>query len=220
MTILWRDPLGLSWPILPVNVMRNVMRFSRSNFLSVLSGVVAAGAIATSVAPAEPSATGLWQKLEDGKPVVWVLIVEHNGTFEGAFAKMFPKPGEKDFVCDKCEDDRKDKPLLGLSFIRDMKKKAALEYEDGNILDPRDGKIYHANMKVSPDGQTLFLRGYLGISLFGKTEEWSRVPDKEIPTLDPTVLAQYMPQALPKTAPRPATKPTPANQKKPPAPKQ
>jgi uncharacterized protein (DUF2147 family) len=192
------------------------MRFSRSKFLTVFSSVAAALAVATSVAAAEPSATGLWQKLEDGKPVVWVLIVEHDGTFEGAFAKTFPKPGEKDFKCEKCEDDRKDKPLLGLSFIRDMKKKAALEYEDGNILDPRDGKIYHANMKVSPDGQTLYLRGYLGISLFGKTEEWTRVPDKEIPTLDPTVLAQYMPDALPKPAPKPATpKPAPAAQKKP-----
>jgi uncharacterized protein (DUF2147 family) len=213
MTILWRDAFQHRQPLLPVKV----MRFSRSKFLTVLSSIAAASAIATSVAAAEPSAAGLWQKLEDGKPVVWVLIVDHNGVFEGAFAKMFPKPGEKsDIICDKCEDDRKDKPLLGLSFIRDMKKKAALEYEDGNILDPRDGKIYHANMKVSPDGQTLYLRGYLGISLFGKTEEWTRVPDKEIPTLDPTVLAQYMPQALPKTAPKPG----PANQKKPPAPKQ
>ena len=193
------------------------MRISRSKFLALVICGAAALGLATGVAAAEPSAAGLWQKTEDGKPAVWVLIVERNGAFEGAFAKMFPKPGEKDdFVCSKCDDDRKDKPLLGLSFIRDMKKKAALEYEEGNILDPRDGKIYHANMKVSPDGQTLFLRGYIGISLFGKTEEWSRVPDNQIPTLDPAVLAQYMPQALPKTAP----KPTPANQKKPPAPKQ
>jgi uncharacterized protein (DUF2147 family) len=195
------------------------MRFSRSTFLAVLIGGAAALGLATGVAAAEPSAAGLWQKTEDGKPAVWVLIVERNGVFEGAFAKMFPKPGEKDdFVCSKCEDDRKDKPLLGLSFIRDMKRKGGLEYEEGNILDPRDGQIYHANMKVSPDGQTLFLRGYIGISLFGKTEEWSRVPDNQIATLDQTVLAQYMPQALPKTAP----KPTPANQKKPtpaPAPK-
>ena len=213
MTILWRDAFPHRQPLLPVNV----MRISRSNFLALLVSGAAAFGVATSVAAAEPSAAGLWQKLEDGKPVVWVLIVEHNGTFEGAFAKMFPKPGEKDFVCDKCEDDRKDKPLLGLSFIRDMKKKAALEYEDGNILDPRDGKIYRANMKVSPDGQTLFLRGYLGISLFGKTEEWTRVPDKEIATLDPAILQQYLPQMAPKAA-TPPKAPTPAAQRPKPAP--
>jgi uncharacterized protein (DUF2147 family) len=192
------------------------MRFSRSSFLAVLAGGAATLAVATGAAAAEPSAAGLWQKTEDGKPVVWVLVVDRNGAFEGAFAKMFPKAGEKeDMFCSKCEDDRKDKPLLGLSFIRDMKRKAALEYEDGNILDPRDGQIYHANMKVSPDGQTLFLRGYVGISLFGKTEEWSRVPDKEIATLDPAVLHQYVPQLAPRA---PAPKATPANQKPKPAP--
>jgi uncharacterized protein (DUF2147 family) len=190
------------------------MRISRSKCLAALVSGAAALGVATSVAAAEPSAAGLWQKTEDGKPAVWVLIVEHNGgVFEGAFAKMFPKPGEKtDYVCDKCEDDRKDKPLLGLSFIRDMKHTSALEYEDGNILDPRDGKIYHAQMSVSEDGQTLHLRGYLWKPVFGKTEDWTRVPDKEIATLDPGVLSQYMPQLAQRA---PAAKTPPANKPKP-----
>jgi len=194
----------------------NIMRLSRSGILAALAGGAAAFAVATGAGAAEPSAAGLWQKTEDGKPVVWVLVVDRNGVFEGAFAKMFPKAGEKeDMFCSKCEDDRKDKPLLGLSFIRDMKRKGGLEYEDGNILDPRDGQIYRANMKVSPDGQTLFLRGYIGISLFGKTEEWSRVPDKEIATLDPAVLQQYVPQFAPRGGPQ---KPPPASQRPKPAP--
>jgi len=214
MTILWGDPFR---PVRPKSAV-SIMRIKPSKFLAVFASAAAALAIATGVAAAEPTAVGLWQKTEDGKPVVWVLIVDRNGTYEGAFARMFPKPGERnDYTCDKCEDDRKDKPLLGLSFIRDMKRTSALEYENGNILDPRDGKIYHALMSVSEDGQTLHLRGYLWKPMFGKTEDWTRVPDKEIATLDQSVLTQYMPQ-LAQRAGAPTTRSVPANPKPKPAP--
>jgi len=133
---------------------------------------------------------GLWQAVDSDtkEPTGWFLITDHNGVYDGIIAKMFLKPGEDpNAICDRCKDDRRDHTWLGLEIIRGMKAEGEDKFAGGTILDPRDGKIYEATMKLTPDGQTLVVRGYIGFELLGQNQYWTRLPDSAFSTLDPSV---------------------------------
>lgn len=136
---------------------------------------------------AEPTAAGLWQATDQdtGQPKGWFLIADHGGIYSGTIVKMYMKPGEDpNIACDQCTDDRRGQPWLGLEIIRGMKRDG-LKYQDGTILDPRHGSVYNAMMTLTADGQTLIVRGYLGISLFGQNQYWTRLPDTAYNEIDP-----------------------------------
>ena len=151
---------------------------------------------------AEPSAVGLWEQVDEntGKAESWFKITERNGVYEGTIVKIFFKPGEdENWVCDKCEGAERGAPVLGLKLIKGMQRDG-ISYENGTIMDPRDGSVYRALMKISPDGQKLEVRGYLGISLFGRSQTWKRLPDNALGPQTPAGARPAAARAAPKAA--------------------
>ena len=125
-----------------------------------------------SLAMAE-SATGMWTTVDDetGKKSAVVQLFETNGLLNGRIVKVFSQSGDTG-VCSKCTDEFKDKPIINLQFIWGLKDKGAGIWEDGRILDARSGKIYRVNITVKED--KLYVRGYLGFALLGRTQVWLR----------------------------------------------
>jgi uncharacterized protein (DUF2147 family) len=132
------------------------------------------------------SVAGFWAQTDsDGHVGGWFFFLKRDDVYEGRLVKMFAKPGETKevTVCSRCTGDQKNAPMLGLTIIKGMKRDGG-KYAEGNILDPRDGSVYHAQMEVSPDGQKLSVRGYLGIPMLGQTQVWARLPDDSIEPAD------------------------------------
>jgi uncharacterized protein (DUF2147 family) len=122
-----------------------------------------------------PSPVGLWRTVDDrtNKPRGIIRIYEENGIFFGRIETSF-NPEELTARCEKCSGDRKDAPVIGLVIMRGITKHGA-EYDGGEILDPETGSIYRCRFTLSSEGAKLFLRGYLGIPVLGRTQTWTRV---------------------------------------------
>ncbi|HEY5995137.1 MAG TPA: DUF2147 domain-containing protein [Gallionellaceae bacterium] len=130
-------------------------------------------------APAEAGElAGTWQEYDDQTGKVEALIrIEKlpDGTYEGKIVKLMAEVvGENHKVCSGCKGTLHNQPLLGMRILYGMKRKDSLTFEGGEIIDPDDGKVYRCRMKLSEDGVTLEVTGFIGISWFGESETWKR----------------------------------------------
>jgi len=144
----------------------------------LLKTTLAASLIAlTGLAQAQMTPTGLWKTIDDDskKEKSLVRITESNGVFSGRIEKLLDPATDQKAVCDKCSDDRKDKPILGLEILRGIRQGESDKtvYEGGSIVDPNNGKSYRARLKPVNGGAQLEMRGYLGP--FYRTQVWHRV---------------------------------------------
>jgi len=135
-------------------------------------------AMGVSVVWAQATPVGVWKTIDDdGKTEKSVVrITDAGGKLNGRIETLFDAT-KKDAVCDKCSDERKDKPLVGLMILRDVAKDTEDQtlWSGGNILDPNNGKVYKVRLRPIEDGRKLEVRGYIGMPMLGRTQTWIRV---------------------------------------------
>ena len=117
---------------------------------------------------------GKWKTIDDetGKAKSIVEIYERSGKIFGKITDILDVTKKKS-LCTNCTGEDKNKPVMGLVIIKGLKKDGA-EYNSGKILDPITGKEYKCFLALEGN-EKLKVRGYIGISLFGRTQTWQRV---------------------------------------------
>jgi uncharacterized protein (DUF2147 family) len=121
------------------------------------------------------TAVGSWKTVnEHGEPEGLVRIVEVAGELRGTVEKVYSPPApEADPRCIECSGERKNQRVIGMQILSGMRWDGE-QYSGGEILDPNNGRTYRCWLRVVDGGRKLEVRGYIGISLLGRTQVWLR----------------------------------------------
>ncbi len=132
--------------------------------------------LASTLALAQATPVGLWKTIDDEtkQEKSFVRITDNGGVLSGRVEKVI-EASKQDAVCEKCTDERKDKPVLGMVIVRNAKQSTSDKdhWEGGDILDPNNGTVYKLRLKPLDGGKRLEVRGYIGI--FFRNQQWIRV---------------------------------------------
>ncbi|MDK4680543.1 DUF2147 domain-containing protein [Kingella negevensis] len=133
-------------------------------FLATLFSASAFSAFASGI-------EGKWRTIDDetGKPKAVVTISKSGSSYNGTITGLAQGVNN---VCPACSGNR---PLVGLTVVTGLKAASETEFKDGKIYDPKSGKTYQSKATLSADGNTLKVRGFIGISALGRTQTWTRV---------------------------------------------
>ena len=151
--------------------MRSFLR--RAALGALFAGLLAPGPAA--LAQGLDTPVGLWRNVDDqtGKPKALIRILEQGGALVGRIEKILTD--QVDAVCEACADHRKGQKVQGMTILTGLKKDGD-EWNGGEILDPNNGKVYKAKVKLADGGRKLDVRGFVGIALVGRTQTWLREP--------------------------------------------
>ena len=119
---------------------------------------------------------GLWRQVDDetGQARALIRIFESEGKLYGRVERVLVAEYAAR-TCADCPGDMKGKPMLGLVFLRGFESGGSWRPgRNGSIVDPATGRTYKGTLRVADGGRKLEVRGYLGISLLGRTQTWLR----------------------------------------------
>ncbi|WP_184048818.1 DUF2147 domain-containing protein [Paraburkholderia sp. MM5384-R2] len=122
---------------------------------------------------------GVWQTIDDRthQPAALVQITQNgDGTLSGRIVRGLGENNSPDRRCTACTDERKNQKIQGMTIVREMKPDGDA-WDAGKILDPTDGKEYRCKMHLEAAGKKLVVRGYIGVSLLGRSQTWMRHSD-------------------------------------------
>lgn len=126
------------------------------------------------------SPIGKWKTVDDETEKVRsvVEIYEKDGKLFGKILELRNRTTDEDPdpVCDDCakNDPRYNQRVVGMVFLTDLKKESDKQWEGGKILDPKNGSVYSCYIRLIGSDK-LRVRGYLGLSLIGRTQFWYRL---------------------------------------------
>ncbi|ADY28149.1 MULTISPECIES: DUF2147 domain-containing protein [Cellulophaga] len=123
------------------------------------------------------SVFGKWKTIDDrnGKEKAIINVYEKNGKMYGKIVKIVD-PKRRDAVCEKCEGDLKNAPILGLHIIKDAEKTDKNEYKGKHLFDPEQAMTFRCKIWLDPDdSDKLKVRGYL--AFIYRTQTWIRVKE-------------------------------------------
>lgn len=150
---------------------RSIGRRGVRPMLGALCATLAASAFAQAATP-----VGTWQTIDDqtGKPKAIIQIVDDgSGQLSGKVVRGIGEFDHPDRRCTACTDERKDQLIKGMTIITGMRQDGET-WDGGRILDPESGKLYKCRMKLEDGGQKLVVRGYVAMSLLGRSQTWVR----------------------------------------------
>ncbi len=118
---------------------------------------------------------GKWKTIDDrtGNPKAIIDIYEKDGLMYGHVVEIL-EDGKENALCTKCDGDKKDKPVIGMTIIEGAEHKGDGVYKGDTLFDPQQAMTFRCKIWLNPDNSDeLKVRGYL--AFIYRTQTWVRV---------------------------------------------